>query len=72
MLLHVRAFLPIAAAALVLASATGRSGAPGAVQQAFDQRYPEFEVAAWEQQQPYGEYYFDATGRRAANEHEDA
>jgi hypothetical protein len=52
-LVHLRSVLPFAAAALVLASATGCSGAPGAVQQAFDQRYPGFEVAAWEQQ-PYG------------------
>jgi putative PepSY-like beta-lactamase-inhibitor len=43
----------LAVGALVVLGATGCSGAPNAVQQAFEQRYPGVEVAAWEQQ-PYG------------------
>jgi len=70
----IRRLLPVAAGALVVLGATGCSGAPNAVQQAFDQRYPGFEVAAWEEQ-PYGweaafggddgayEAEFDAAGR---------
>ncbi len=44
---------PLAVGALVVLGATGCSGAPGAVEQAFEQRYPGVEVASWEQQ-PYG------------------
>ena len=62
------------AAALIVAGATGCSAAPGPVQQAFDQRYPGFDVVMWEQQ-PYGweaafggddgafEAEFDSSGR---------
>jgi hypothetical protein len=42
--------LPVVAVALVV---TACGSAPNAVQQAFDQRYPSFDVATWEQQ-PYG------------------
>jgi hypothetical protein len=48
-----RGYLRIAAAALVVASLTSCSAAPGSVQQAFDQRYPAFDVVTWERQ-PYG------------------
>jgi Putative beta-lactamase-inhibitor-like, PepSY-like len=48
-----RRYLPVVAAALVVAGATGCGAAPGPVQQAFDQRYPGFDVVAWEPQ-PYG------------------
>ena len=44
-----RRCLPIAAAALVVAGLTSCSAAPGPAQQAFDQRYPGFEVVEWEQ-----------------------
>jgi hypothetical protein len=60
---RVRDYLPVVAAALVVAGATGCSAvaqddpvgprAPGPVQQAFDQRYPGFDAAVWEPQ-PYG------------------
>jgi hypothetical protein len=43
----------IAVAALVVACVTGCSATPGAVQEAFDQRYPGFHVETWERQ-PYG------------------
>jgi hypothetical protein len=50
---NLRSYLPIAAGALVVAGVTSCSAAPGPVQQAFDQRYPGFDVVTWEQQ-PYG------------------
>jgi Putative beta-lactamase-inhibitor-like, PepSY-like len=53
MITRVRSYVPVVAAALVVAGATGCSAAPGPVQQAFDQRYPGFEAVTWEQQ-PYG------------------
>jgi hypothetical protein len=53
MITRVRAYLPVVAAALVVAGVTGCSAAPGPVQQAFDQRYPGFENVMWERQ-PYG------------------
>jgi hypothetical protein len=49
MVTPVRSWLTVAAAALVVAGATGCGAAPGPVQQAFDQRYPGFEVVEWEQ-----------------------
>lgn len=69
-----RRCLPLAGAALVLVGATGCGAAPGAVQQAFEQRYPTFDVVTWERQ-PYGweaafggddgsyEAEFDSSGR---------
>ena len=53
MISRVRSCLPVVAAALVATGATGCGAAPGPVQQAFDQRYPGFDVVAWERQ-PYG------------------
>jgi hypothetical protein len=50
MVTRVHGYLPVMAAALAVAGVTGCGAAPGAVQQAFDQRYPGFEVVAWEQQ----------------------
>lgn len=49
MVTPVRSWLTVVAAALVVAGATGCSASPGPVQQAFDQRYPGFEVVEWEQ-----------------------
>ena len=43
----------VLAAALVVLGAPGCSATPGAVQQAFERRYPGMEVEAWERQ-PYG------------------
>ncbi len=69
-----RGCLRIAAAALGVVGLTSCSGAPGPVQQAFDQRYPAFDVVTWEQQH-YGweaafggddgayEAEFDSSGR---------
>lgn len=63
--------IPLAAVALAV---TACGAAPNAVQRAFDQRYPGFEVTTWEQQ-PYGweaafggddgayEAEFDSSGR---------
>jgi hypothetical protein len=60
-----RSYLPVVAAALVIASATGCSAdasadaddgslrPPAIVQQAFDQRHPGFDNVVWEQH-PYG------------------
>jgi Putative beta-lactamase-inhibitor-like, PepSY-like len=68
-----RRTLQLAGVAAVAAT-TSCSGAPGPVQQAFDQRYPGFETVTWEQQ-PYGweaafggddgayEAEFDASGQ---------
>lgn len=48
-----RGYLRVVATALAVASLTSCSAAPGAAQQAFDQRYPAFDVETWERQ-PYG------------------
>ncbi len=48
-----RRFPPVLVGALVVLGTAGCAGAPGAAQQAFEQRYPGFEVVSWEQQ-PYG------------------
>ncbi len=53
MITRVRGYLPVVAAALVVAGVTGCSAAPGRVQAAFDGRYPGFENVMWERQ-PYG------------------
>jgi hypothetical protein len=53
MVIRVRGWLTAVAATLVVTGASGCGGAPGSVQQAFDQRYPGFDVVTWERQ-PYG------------------
>jgi hypothetical protein len=53
MVTRVRSCLSIVAAVLVVVGVTGCGGAPSPVQQAFDHRYPGFDVTTWEQQ-PYG------------------